>query len=414
MFDNILNQSATTLLSQDIINSRLPNSILFSGPQGSGKFSCALETARILSCHNRGEWNCTCSSCLRHKAMVSHNVLVVGSGNRNLEIAAAKDTLLKQNIKNSRHLEASRYLYLRAVRKLTARFSPVLWEGEDKLSKFSPVLESINDSLELIQVGRTLPDHEELKKILDDIEKNCEKLEFTFLYDSIPVSQIRNFSSWAHLSSQDKKKILIIENADLMSESARNALLKILEEPPQDVVFILTTTRRSSMLPTILSRVRTYNFFERTVEQQQNVISRIFHYDGGLGMSVMPESIIDFMNGYLPVDPEVIKSYSKMFIETIADGKVPDIPSIISSCQKFEPRVLLKIFFEGIIECQKPLLSSAQGCESSAMIVDELRRAYSNATLYFQNPTSVLEDLTRSLMQVSFINKGSLRCLCNE
>ena len=174
MFDNILNQSATTLLSQDIIKSKLPNSILFSGPQGSGKFSCALETARILSCHNGGEWNCTCSSCLRHKAMVSHNVLVVGSGNRNLEIAAAKDTLLKQNIKNSRHLEAARYLYLRSVRKLTVRFSPVLWEGEDKLSKFAPVLESINDGLELIQVGRTLSDHEELQKILDDIEKNCE------------------------------------------------------------------------------------------------------------------------------------------------------------------------------------------------------------------------------------------------
>ena len=63
MFENILNQSATKLLQDDIEKKRFPNSILFSGPSSSGKLSCALETARVLSCANSGEWNCTCLNC---------------------------------------------------------------------------------------------------------------------------------------------------------------------------------------------------------------------------------------------------------------------------------------------------------------------------------------------------------------
>ena len=50
-----------------------------------------------------------------------------------------------------------------------------------------------------------------------------------------------------------------------MSESVRNALLKILEEPPSDCNFILLTSKRNAILPTILSRVRTYEFKNRSL-----------------------------------------------------------------------------------------------------------------------------------------------------
>ena len=206
MFENILNQSATKLLQDDIEKKRFPNSILFSGPSSSGKLSCALETARVLSCANSGEWNCTCLNCRQHKAMVSQNLLICGAGNRTLEIAAAKKTLISQNIQNTKHLEASRYLYLRAVRKLISKFNSVLWNGDDKLSKFSPLLQNIEEGLEKIQPGRILPDDEELRKILDSIEKDCTKLESSFLYSSLPVLQIRNFSSWAHLAQAMEEK----------------------------------------------------------------------------------------------------------------------------------------------------------------------------------------------------------------
>ena len=199
MFENVLFQSASDLLSHDISTGSLPGSVLFAGPYASGKLSCALELARVLSCLKKGDWQCDCPNCLQHKALVSPNALLVGPGNRTLEIRAAKDTLLHQNVINSSHLDSARYLYLRAVRKLTVRFSPVLWEGDDKLTKFSPVLQAINEELEKINPGRIIPEPDELQKILDAVEKQCEKLENTFLYDSLPVQQI------ARVLVQDEK-----------------------------------------------------------------------------------------------------------------------------------------------------------------------------------------------------------------
>ena len=409
MFDNILNQSATTLLTDDILNNRLPNSILFSGPESSGKLSCALETARILSCKEKGEWTCKCSSCLQHKAMVSQNLLIMGSSSRTLEIDAARSTLLRQSSQNSRHLEAAVYLYIRAVRKLTVRFSPILWEGDKELAKFSPLLEIIDDGLELIQPGRLLPEDADLKKIVDDIGDACKKLENSYLYDSIPVSQIRKFSAWAHLASSSGKKVLIIEHAEFMAESSRNALLKILEEPPEDVVFILTTDRRGAILPTILSRVRTYNFFERSNEQQQNLISRIFHHNPLFNEENKFNTINEFLQSYLPVKPSVVYQYSSQFYKSVSEGHVPPVADIVAGCSNFTPRVLYKIFLQGIITEQKKLISTQAGCESSKKILEVLYKSYENVSVFYQNPYAALEELTRSLMQINYLNGGILK-----
>lgn len=409
MFENILNQSATMLLQDDIEKKRFPNSVLFSGPSSSGKLSCAFETARVLSCANHGEWNCTCSSCRQHKAMVSQNLLLCGAGNRTLEISAAKRALISQNIQNTKHLEASRYLYLRAVRKLVLKFNSVLWDGDDKLSKFSPVLQNIEEGLEKIQPGRILPDDEELKKILDSIEKDCSKLESNFLYGSLPVFQVRNISAWAHLSSATGKKVLIIENADLMVDSARNALLKILEEPPENVIFILTTTRRGAMLPTILSRVRTYNFFERSLEQQKNVIDRIFHYEPVFNDGKIFDTVTEFLQSFLTVKPESVRDCAAEFFSNVAQGHVPDIPRIISVCNSFEPRILFRIFICAIIETQEKLKSTAAGSEVSFEILKQLSASLNSVEIFNQNPAACLEELARNLMHINYMNNGILK-----
>ena len=52
----------------------------------------------------------------------------------------------------------------------------------------------------------------------------------------------------------------IIDEAHMLSSSAFNALLKTLEEPPENVVFILATTEEHKILPTILSRCIRFEF----------------------------------------------------------------------------------------------------------------------------------------------------------
>ncbi len=52
-------------------------------------------------------------------------------------------------------------------------------------------------------------------------------------------------------------RVVIIDDAEYLSLDAQNALLKNLEEPPQDSVFLLSSTNSTKLLPTLLSRVRT-------------------------------------------------------------------------------------------------------------------------------------------------------------
>jgi DNA polymerase-3 subunit gamma/tau len=87
---------------------------------------------------------------------------------------------------------------------------------------------------------------------------------------------IRNMEVWAQLAPVSAGKTVIVENADRMQDSSRNAMLKILEEPPETVRFVLLTTRRASMMATILSRSRIFNFAPRDEEASRLVASRVF------------------------------------------------------------------------------------------------------------------------------------------
>ncbi len=71
----------------------------------------------------------------------------------------------------------------------------------------------------------------------------------------IPVDEVRTFRQEAYvLPNQSPKKVLIIDRCDNLNENGQNAILKILEEPPAHVVFLLLASSREVMLPTIRSR----------------------------------------------------------------------------------------------------------------------------------------------------------------
>ena len=397
MFDNLLYQNAGGQLISDIKNNCLPSSILLSGPQSSGKLTCALELARILSCTqsgpNHGDWQCTCPACLRNKSLVNTNVLLAGPRDLSLEILAASRALLYAGANNTRHLDACRYLFIRAVRKLTMRFSQVLWEGDNKLSKLAPLVESIEEQLELLDPKKQVPSNEELEKIIDSIQKNADKLESTFMYDSLPIDQIRRASFWAHLKSNDGKKVLIIENADRMNESCRNALLKILEEPPSDVVFILTTTRRGAVMPTILSRVRTYNFTQRTQVQEREVLDRVFHADS----DKLEVGITNYLNNFLPVKADAILQAAGKYYDGIKNGHLIQIDELVKECSGFEPRILFKLFLQSLMQVFRVQNPSPAQIEYEEKNVECIRECYNNVTIYNQTPLSALENLYRDL-----------------
>jgi len=75
------------------------------------------------------------------------------------------------------------------------------------------------------------------------------------------VDDIRNLNDQVRIPPQEGKyKVYIIDEVHMLSQSAFNAFLKTLEEPPPHAVFILATTEKHKIIPTILSRCQVYDF----------------------------------------------------------------------------------------------------------------------------------------------------------
>ncbi|BBO20861.1 MAG: DNA polymerase III subunit delta' [Burkholderiales bacterium] len=79
--------------------------------------------------------------------------------------------------------------------------------------------------------------------------------------DQIRINQIRNLDSFLGIGTHRQGlRIIVIQPAETMNQATANALLKILEEPSTNTLFILITNNKKRLLPTILSRCQTVNF----------------------------------------------------------------------------------------------------------------------------------------------------------
>ena len=89
---------------------------------------------------------------------------------------------------------------------------------------------------------------------------------------SIKISRIRGVIEALSLRPEGHYKCVILKNADRMTESAQNALLKTLEEAPEYAVFFLITARLSALLPTIRSRCMTLRFAPVSREETEQAL----------------------------------------------------------------------------------------------------------------------------------------------
>ena len=90
---------------------------------------------------------------------------------------------------------------------------------------------------------------------------------------SILIEQIRGvIERLVHMPSLGSRRVVLILEADRMTDEAANCFLKTLEEPPLDTIFILTTSRPNFLLPTIHSRCQKVPFYYLNNEQIKNII----------------------------------------------------------------------------------------------------------------------------------------------
>lgn len=174
-----------------------------------------------------------------------------------------------------------------------------------------------------------------------------------------------------------KKRVYIIDEVHMLSTPAFNALLKILEEPPEHLVFILATTELHKVPATILSRCQRFSF-KRILPQD---IARQLLYIAG-------EEHID-------LSPDGADILARM-----ANGAMRDALSLLDQCRSFEGTLNSAAILE--------LLGLAGGVQTAQLMEFILRRSTQDALLHFDRLYRDGKDIAALLRELSDLGRDLL------
>jgi len=233
VFQNIQSQSRVQkILTRFISTSKIPHALLFNGFEGTGKDFIAIEFAKEL--------------------------------NLNSAKTSDREKLVKQI---SQLIEP----YIKYVFPLP--------RGKNESDESSPTEKLSSQEIELVQG--------ELRK---KIENPYHKI-IVPKANAIKINSIRDIKKFLSLDfSEFSYRVIIISDAHLMNEAAQNALLKNLEEPPANVIFILTTAYPSRLRETIRSRCWNIYFDPLAEEEVASILIDFFEQDKEIAESVAPFS----------------------------------------------------------------------------------------------------------------------------
>jgi DNA polymerase-3 subunit delta' len=201
-FKEVIGQHPTKqLLIQLALEHRVPHAIMLIGPPGNGKLALALAFAQYLNCKNRTETDScgTCSSCIKYKKLIHPDL--------HFTIPVLKTSSLSKPT-SSDYLTRWRGFFLSNPYPLYERWNQAIAE-ENKQS--------------IIYV-------DEASEIIQKLNKKSYEADF---------------------------KVSLIWLPETMNLTCANKILKILEEPPANTVFILVTEEEHRLLSTIRSRCQT-------------------------------------------------------------------------------------------------------------------------------------------------------------
>lgn len=145
------------------------------------------------------------------------------------------------------------------------------------------------------------------------------------------VEDIRDLIERSKLAPMmGKHKVYIIDEVHQLSSAASSALLKTLEEPPENVIFILATTDPQKLLPTIISRCQQFNFFKIRTDQIQNHLLDIAEKEGISMDSSAAYKIAILANGGMRDALSIMDQCASFSENTITEENVDTIYGLTS------------------------------------------------------------------------------------
>ncbi len=214
MWINVIGQQrAKSILSNSFERKRIAHAYLFYGQEGVGKDAAAVEFAMLINCDSPVNGNEACGEC-----------------------------------KSCRDINSLKPPFIRFITALPTGKN----ESEDK----DPLVTLDEEDAQIYLSELALKAGDKYHRINIPGANDIRISSIRLLKDQVSLTGYAN-----------KKKIFMISQAERMNQQSSNALLKILEEPPEDTVLILTTSRVNSLLPTIVGRCQSLKFDPLTEEE---------------------------------------------------------------------------------------------------------------------------------------------------
>lgn len=223
------------------------------------------------------------------------------------------------------------------------------------------------------------------KKAMQGIHPDIYEYSASGAPKSFHIDKVRAVIKDAYISPNEADyKFFILGNCHGMNAESQNAILKILEEPPEYVVFILTVKSKSMLLPTVLSRARVISLKGVEPEQGANYISSIADTDYKSALSAMKE-----WNGNIGKALEAFGSGKAAevaeYAEKLCEALVQDNEFLfLAECARFEKdRQLLSdvMYYFKIILRDALLAGSTKFISGSAESAESLALKYSKQKL---------------------------------
>ncbi|MFW6139143.1 MAG: hypothetical protein ACOC7U_08220, partial [Spirochaetota bacterium] len=288
MLGSVIGQNiAVRMLEHELETGRLPRTLLFFGPDGSGKFFTALELARALNCSHTGPPLCSCTSCSSIARLYYHNLLVITKSNLRNTFDIWKTLGVSEN-----NVE----LFVRDVRRFLLSIS-----DEESFSKESGAVQELLSDKASVLKG--------YPEILDKIYRVLDSRKGT----NISIDRIRELKRFLSIKTENGKlRVAIIDGAEHMNEEASNSFLKISEDTPQSSIIIIITAYKDLLKETIKSRCRDYRFVKLKETDFRKVLEE------RLGLKCPGKM------RFFPYEPETMEGYYKKL-----NGDSKDLENIV-------------------------------------------------------------------------------------
>jgi DNA polymerase III delta prime subunit len=280
------------MLEHELACDRLPQTLLFYGPDGCGKFLTAVELVKVLNCAETRTSRCSCPSCTAIQNMVSPDLLILSKSSFTNTFLIWRDAGVE---------EKNRPAFVRDLKRVL-----IVIRGDQKFAK------------EYEALAAHVYDPESINGHVDEICEMVLGLASMLEGAIIGIDRIREVQRFLALKSTGGGyRAVIIDAAHRMNLEASNCFLKVSEDTPSGAIIVLTTTKVAGLKDTVRSRCRSYRFMALEKETRDEIYRHQF------GRPVQ--------------DPAIPPGQAGAYLKKIAgtNGKLPLLTRIIDEIVEF-------------------------------------------------------------------------------